>query len=516
MHSVPRTAHLRIPPFGGRAHDRRASVLAGLLLALACALALAFAGSAKAAMFEWEGVAADGLNPGSIATDSAGRVYVPQRGAGVVYVYDSARNGNRPLGSIGSGRLQDPSAVAVDNRLTIYVADAARDVIVTFGSFITGAEYRGTDGANGTALGQMRGVSVLATDPEPRLYVGEQGNLRVQAFDPARGALGSLFAFGVADPAPYGPPAGLTLDAANRFYVSSSAPGTDVRMYDSRGVILGSVIGAGPAVGQVDRPRGLDADPASRLLVADSGNNRVALFDSQAGGFAPLGVFGSPGAGVGQFNDPSSIARAPGALVYVADAANGRIVRLRYDDEDHDGAIDALDNCRGLPNVDQLNHDGDAAGNACDDDDDGDGLADGSDPCPTTNPLIDSNRDGCADPVVSRVAPKSRASFKSGRGPARVSGRAKADTVGVARVLVAVGRRGAGGCSWWSAKRDRFVAGSCERPRWVRARGTKRWHLAVDRRSFTRGSYTIRARAVQRVTGAVEPYVAPRSRFFAR
>lgn len=505
MHSVPRTAHLRTPRFGA------------LLLAFACALALAFAGTASAAVFEWEGVAATGLNPGSIATDPAGRVYVPQRGAGVVYVFDNARNGNRLLGSIGGGRLQDPSAVAVDNRMTIYVADAARDVVVTFGSFITGAVYRGTDGASGTALGQLRGPVALATDPEPRLYVAEQSNVRVQAFDPARGALGSLFAFGVADPAPYGPPAGLTFEpASNNFFVSSAAAGSDVRMYDSRGIFIASVIGPGSAFGQVDGAEGLDADPAGRILVADSGNDRVALFDSAAGGFAPLGTLGSTGAGDGQFNGPTSLARAPGALLYVADSANGRIVRLRYDDADRDGAIDRLDNCPGLANVDQLNHDGDPLGNACDDDDDGDGLSDAADPCPTTNPLIDGNRDGCADPVVSSVSPKSRSSFTAGRGPARVSGRAKADTVGVAKVLVAVGRRQAGRCSWWSAKRDRFVAGSCERPRWVRARGTKRWHVAVSRRAFKRGGYTVRARAVQRVTGAVERNGAPRSRFSAR
>ncbi|MBI5310685.1 MAG: thrombospondin type 3 repeat-containing protein [Actinobacteria bacterium] len=507
MHCVPRTAHLRKIP---------ASALGGLLLALACALALAYAGTATAAGFEWEGVVASGLNPGSIATDAAGRVYVPQRGAGLVYVYDSARNGNRLLGSIGSGRLQDPSAVAVDNRLTIYVADAARDAIVTFGSFITGAEYRGTDGVGGTALGQMRGVSVLATDPEPRLYAGEQGNQRVQAFDPARGALGSLFAFGVSDPPPFGPPAGLTLDSSNRFYVSSGSAGSDVRMFDTRGIFVATVIGPGSAVGQVDGARGLDADPASRLLVADSGNDRVALFDSAAGGFAPLAVFGTSGSGTGQFNNPASLARAPGALLYVADAANSRIVRLRYDDADHDGAIDALDNCPGLPNTDQVNHDGDSAGNACDDDDDGDGLPDAADPCATTNPLRDLNRDGCADPIVRALSPKSRANFRAGRGPARVSGRAQADTVGVARVQVAIVRRSSGRCAWWSSRRGRFVSGSCERPRWVRARGTSRWHLTTARSSYKRGSYSIRARAVQRVTGAVGQAAVPQSRFSVR
>ncbi|MBK5230832.1 MAG: NHL repeat-containing protein, partial [Thermoleophilia bacterium] len=247
----------------------RRTVFAVALAALALVAVAAFAQGARAALFEWDGVAATGVNPGSIATDAAGRVYVPQRNGGSVLVLDNARNGNRPLAAIGGGRLQDPSAVAVDNRSTIYVADAASDTIRTFGPVYSGADYRGTAAGSGPALGQIRGPFALATDPEPRLYVAEQGNVRVQAFDPARGGLGNLFAFGVADPMPYGPPAGLAIDPLNRFFVSSSAAGAGVRFFDPRGAILGTAVPAGTGAGQVNGASGLDTDAAGRLLVAD-------------------------------------------------------------------------------------------------------------------------------------------------------------------------------------------------------------------------------------------------------
>ncbi len=504
-----------VPAAFRRAFTALTPVVFALLASVVFALSFC-AATANAATFEWEGVVADGVNPGSIAADSAGRVYVPLRNGGVVQVYDSARNGNRPLATIGAGRLQDPSAVAVDNRLGIYVADAAANKIYTFGAVYNGAEYRGVDGEPGPAIGQIGGPTALATDYEPRLYVAESLNARVQVFDPARGELDNLFAFGIADPLPWGPAAGLAVNPAGGFFVSGSSPGDGVRYFDGRGAYVGSAVTAGTASGQVDAARGLASDAAGRLLVADSGNDRVALYGSQAEGFAPLGDFGATGAGDGQFNGPSSIAVAPGALVYAADSANNRVVRLRYDDADHDGAVDARDNCRGLANAEQVDRDGDGAGDACDQDDDGDGLPDGSDPCPQTNPLMDANRDGCADPLTSYVWPKARTAFRAGAGPARISGRARADSVGVAGVRVAVRRRAGARCAWWSDRRRDFTAGDCNQPRWLRANGACRWRLGTSPRAFKRGAYAVYTSVLQRVTGAREPSAGPRVRFSAR
>lgn len=480
---------------------RLRGVALAIVLAIVAVLGLASAEHASA--FEWEGVAVGGVNPGMIETDGAGRIYVPVRNSGVVQVYDNARNAHRPLANIGAGLIQDPISVSVDIRGNTYVVDSARSVVLLFGPYITGSNYLGTVGGPGSALGQFGAPQQIASDADPRIYVAEAGNGRVQALAPARGAATNLFAFGVNAPSAYGSLTGVTTDPASNFIVSSVSPGTTPRVFDSRGSFVADVGTPGSGGGQVDGARGVTTDPVGRILVADTGNNRIGFFNSAAAGLGSIGQFGSAGGGVGQFSSPGSLATAPGALLYVADEGNQRIVRLRYDDADKDGAIDATDNCKGLANQGQMDRDGDGAGDSCDPDIDGDGIGNPADTCPLTKPFTDTNRDGCQDPFTSAIRPKSKAVVKLSNG-LRVSGRASADRLGVAAVQVAIARRDARGCSWYSAKRKRFTRGSCARPRFVRATGTTRWRLTLAKKSLRPGTHLIYTKATQKRTRIVE------------
>ncbi len=67
------------------------------------------------------------------------------------------------------------------------------------------------------------------------------------------------------------------------------------------------------------------------------------------------------------------------------------------EDRDADGVLDSLDNCPDDANADQVNTDGDADGDACDDDDDNDGILDGADNCPIVANPDQANTDSDAD-----------------------------------------------------------------------------------------------------------------------
>ncbi|MEO0073953.1 MAG: LamG-like jellyroll fold domain-containing protein [candidate division WOR-3 bacterium] len=78
-----------------------------------------------------------------------------------------------------------------------------------------------------------------------------------------------------------------------------------------------------------DIPRVGNSDTCSyRILVADSGNNRIQAFDA-SGGF--ITAFGGAGSGPGQFSKPQGLAVDASGRVFVVDSGNNRVQVLSFD-----------------------------------------------------------------------------------------------------------------------------------------------------------------------------------------
>ena len=79
--------------------------------------------------------------------------------------------------------------------------------------------------------------------------------------------------------------------------------------------------------GQFNTPAGVAVDGESRIYVADRGNNRIEVFNSDG---SLITTFGSAGSGAGQFNYPQGVAVDSRHRVYVCDKGNARVQILQF------------------------------------------------------------------------------------------------------------------------------------------------------------------------------------------
>lgn len=73
---------------------------------------------------------------------------------------------------------------------------------------------------------------------------------------------------------------------------------------------------------RLHQPRDVAADASGRVYVADTGNDRIVVFDGERG---VVKSWGGVGEEPGRFNEPCGLALGPDGLVYVADTWNHRI-----------------------------------------------------------------------------------------------------------------------------------------------------------------------------------------------
>jgi DNA-binding beta-propeller fold protein YncE len=129
----------------------------------------------------------------------------------------------------------------------------------------------------------------------------------------------------------------LLLSHPGDFYVSRHS----VQLVDQQANLLMEFGEEGSELGQFETPAGIavwnqpcplpQSEACSdRILVVDSGNNRLQAFDT-AGNF--VSAYGQFGSGSSQFNDPQGIAIDRAGRIIVVDRGNNRLKALSFDGE---------------------------------------------------------------------------------------------------------------------------------------------------------------------------------------
>ncbi len=222
-------------------------------------------------------------NPSGLVVSKDGRIFVLNRGepdlsrVGVCnldedYLYEFGTHGD------GDGQFRLPSALALDSRERVYVADEYNHRISVFES---SGEYVGRWGEFGAGDGQIDGPSGLAFDAEDNVYMVDQNNNRIQKFTSDGRYLLQWGEFGGGE-GQLNLPWGITLDAHGDVYVADWR-NDRIQKFTPDGLYVAEYGESGDGDGQFHRPAGVVVDEDGNMYVADWGNERVQVLGPEGG-----------------------------------------------------------------------------------------------------------------------------------------------------------------------------------------------------------------------------------------
>ena len=239
----------------------------------------------------------------------------------------------------GAGYLNHPTGVGYDPATdTIYIADSGNQRIQTWnGRYLVWDATLGVTGVTGSDNGHFNTPLSAQIDPTSgRLLVADSGNHRVQVFDAGSFAyLGTLGTSGVAgsDSAHLNHPADAVANPAAHQILVADTGNLRVQIFDAASLAPVGTIGAAGVAGadafHFALPQSVGFDPVADLVLVADGqpNQRVQVFDAATYVYTTtFGTAGTAGAGAGQFNGPDGFAVDPASdRLFVGDSLNQRV-----------------------------------------------------------------------------------------------------------------------------------------------------------------------------------------------
>ncbi len=241
-----------------------------------------------------------------ICTDNFDQVYISDPTIGVS-IFDTKGNFIRILETPLS------SGIATNISGSIYVGDISGNSIWVFDR--TGS-YLYKFGSYGSGSGMFRSIQGIAINKSGYVFVTDSFKNTVQVFTPT----GQFVCeWNVAEQ-----PMGIAISPQGMVCVTTLGPG-GVKQYYQNGTLIGNIATSGTGKNQVNVPYGIATDQAGYVYVADSGHNRILVFDANGNLDSSWGEYGS-GSQPDQLNNPHGIAINDQHYLFIADTENNRIL----------------------------------------------------------------------------------------------------------------------------------------------------------------------------------------------
>jgi trimeric autotransporter adhesin len=284
--------------------------------------------------------------PGGLALDSVGRLYIADRGNNRVRMISEgtistvAGSGNRGFSGDGvlavNAELSGPYGVAVDSSNNLYIADTGNARIRKISDgVITTVVGQGTSGSYGEGILAINALlnlpNSVAVDGIGTLYIADGNNYRVRKVSngiittvAGNGTVGFSGDGSRAVDASLSQGVSIAVDSAGILYIADSR---NSRVRVVKEGIIQTVAGDGAYHSSGDGnpsttatlyfPTNIATDTSGNLYIADTYNNRIRKIAK--------GIISTIVGGDGSLNQPEGVAVDSNSNIYIADTRNQRI-----------------------------------------------------------------------------------------------------------------------------------------------------------------------------------------------
>ena len=224
-------------------------------------------------------------------------------------------------------------AIAPDDSL--YLVDSSGHRVWHVG---TGGELLGVLGGHGTGPGELNTPWDVAVDDVGHVYVADTWNHRVRVFDQAGEPVagwGRLAQIAVDDPTGYGAffgPRGMALGPDGHVVVADTG-NHRIQIFDAAGQFVRAFGGGGDLPGQLSEPVGVAVAASGEIYVADTWHRRVQVFSPEGIYLRewPVSSWGQADAGRAATEDLRAQIAIRGESVVVTDPGYGRLLHFDTD-----------------------------------------------------------------------------------------------------------------------------------------------------------------------------------------